>query len=170
MSNTEESIAYEDRDTGSEAFPVYDYYDLNLNLLNAKHSNYGTLGLRNRATIGLNPTTGLGGTNLGLNSLGLNNAQLLQNRLFNDYGDYGQSVYGHGYHGLGHYCQEDQVHIGLLVTTIAGIGIMWYTLYTKIQANGGRSYFAPFLDSILSGKFNIQRVKSQPYLEKSYGS
>ena len=151
---SEESI--EDRDTGSETFPVYDYYDLNLNLLNPKFSNYGHLGLglNNRVSnIGLN-TPALGNANLGLNSLGVTNAQLLQNRLFNDYGDYGL-VHNQGYglhHGLGPYCQEDQVHIGLLVTTIAGIGIMWYTLYTKIQANGGRSYFIPFLDSIASGK------------------
>ena len=151
---SEESI--EDRDTGSETFPVYDYYDLNLNLLNPKFSNYGHLGLglNNRVSnIGLN-TPALGNANLGLNSLGVTNAQLLQNRLFNDYGDYGlvhNQGYGH-HHGLGPYCQEDQVHIGLLVTTIAGIGIMWYTLYTKIQANGGRSYFTPFLDSIVSGK------------------
>ena len=151
---SEESI--EDRDTGSETFPVYDYYDLNLNLLNPKFSNYGHLGLglNNRVSnIGLN-TPALGNANLGLNSLGVTNAQLLQNRLFNDYGDYGL-VHNQGYglhHGLGPYCQEDQVHIGLLVTTIAGIGIMWYTLYTKIQANGGRSYFTPFLDSIVSGK------------------
>ena len=163
---SEESI--EDRDTGSETFPVYDYYDLNLNLLNPKFSNYGHLGLglNNRVSnIGLN-TPALGNANLGLNSLGVTNAQLLQNRLFNDYGDYGlvhNQGYGH-HHGLGPYCQEDQVHIGLLVTTIAGIGIMWYTLYTKIQANGGRSYFTlPFWDSIVSGK---NKVKSQPYLAK----
>ena len=68
----------------------------------------------------------MGAQNIGL---GLNNAQLLQNRLYNDYGDYGGAHgvypdYGvapvhHGYGHFGHYCQEDQIHIGLLITTIA---------------------------------------------------
>ena len=110
---SEESI--EDRDTGSETFPVYDYYDLNLNLLNPKFSNYGHLGLglNNRVSnIGLNTPANLG-TNLGLNSLGVTNAQLIQNRLFNDYGDYGlvhNQGYGHHHGGLGHYyCQDIEI-------------------------------------------------------------
>ena len=53
---------------------------------------------------------------------------------------------GFGHHGGDHYgahsgygyCEEDQVSIGLLVTALAGIALMWYTLYTKIQDNGGR--------------------------------
>ena len=53
---------------------------------------------------------------------------------------------GFGHHGGDHYgahsgygyCEEDQVSIGLLVVALAGIALMWYTLYTKIQANGGR--------------------------------
>ena len=50
------------------------------------------------------------------------------------YGHHG-SHSGHGGHG---YCQEDQVSIGLLVVSLAGIALMFYTLLTKIQANGGR--------------------------------
>ena len=40
--------------------------------------------------------------------------------------------------GYGGYCEEDEVSLGLLVISLAGIAIMWYTLYTKIKANGGR--------------------------------
>jgi len=62
------------------------------------------------------------------------------------YDDYGSSLNraGYGHHGShsghgGHgYCQEDQVSIGLLVVSLAGIALMFYTLLTKIQANGGR--------------------------------
>jgi len=47
---------------------------------------------------------------------------------------------GYGHHGGHHggYCEEDQVSIGLLVVSLAGIALMFYTLLTKIQANGGR--------------------------------
>ena len=65
--------------------------------------------------------------------------------------------YGHG-GGYG-YCMEDQVSIGLLVVSLAGIGLMWYTLYTKIQANGGRkkratdsSWINMLGDTLVSGK------------------
>ena len=40
--------------------------------------------------------------------------------------------------GHGDYCYEDQISIGLLITSIAGIALMWYVLWTKIQASGGR--------------------------------
>ena len=81
--------------------------------------------------------------------------------------------FGGGHHGgaahsgYGGYCMEDQVSIGLLVTAIAGIGIMWYTLYTKIQVNGGRkkrdsiSWFANFGDFFTLGKL-------QPYPFRYY--
>ena len=77
-------------------------------------------------------------------------------RYTNSRADYGNYDYydetpvrraGFGHHGGGDhygahsgygYCEEDQVSIGLLVTALAGIALMWYTLYTKIQANGGR--------------------------------
>ena len=173
---------------GAENIPVYDYYDLNLNQLSPKLSNYGNLGLGlNKASVGLNSVNlgstqglgtnqGLGSANLGLRNLGLNNlgltslgnGQQLQNKVFNDYGDYG-AVHvgyhdygigpGYGHYGFGHYCQEDQVNIGLLVATVAGIGLMWYTLYTKIQANGGRkkresdtSWYSSFVNNIQTGK------------------
>ena len=50
---------------------------------------------------------------------------------------------GHGGHygatsDYGGYCQEDQVSIGLLVLSLAGIAVMFYVVLTKIQANGGR--------------------------------
>ena len=73
--------------------------------------------------------------------------------------------FGHG-GGYGGYCMEDQVSIGLLVVSLAGIGLMWYTLYTKIQANGGRkkretdsSWFTMLGDNLVSGK----SFKLQPY-------
>ena len=40
--------------------------------------------------------------------------------------------------GHGGYCYEDQVSLGLLVTALSGIVLMWYTLYVKVKANGGR--------------------------------
>ena len=52
---------------------------------------------------------------------------------YGHHGDHYGSLSGHG-----GYCEEDQVSIGLLVVALAGIGLMFYTLLTKIQANGGR--------------------------------
>ena len=81
---------------------------------------------------------------------------IAMSRYTNSRADYGNYDYydetpvrraGFGHHGGGDhygahsgygYCEEDQVSIGLLVTALAGIALMWYTLYTKIQANGGR--------------------------------
>ena len=60
------------------------------------------------------------------------------------YDDYSSSVINrkadHHHASYGHYdyCKEDEVSIGLLVTALAGIALMWYTLYTKIKTNGGR--------------------------------
>ena len=76
---------------------------------------------------------------------------LVQNRLnYVDYGNYdygGPLIYTVGAYG-GSYCREDQVNIGVLVATVAGIGLMFYTLLTKIQANGGRYLRPPSLVSI----------------------
>ena len=52
---------------------------------------------------------------------------------YGHHGDHYGSLSGHG-----GYCEEDQVSIGLLVVALAGIGLMFYTLLTKVQANGGR--------------------------------
>ena len=82
-------------------------------------------------------------------------------------GGFGGGHHGAGHSGYGGYCMEDQVSIGLLVTALAGIGIMWYTLYTKIQANGGRkkrestSWFDHFGDFFAIGKL-------QPYHSRHY--
>ncbi len=54
------------------------------------------------------------------------------------YGDYGGHHSHAAYGSYNSYCEEDQVNIALLATTVLGIGIMWYTLWTKIMANGGR--------------------------------
>ena len=55
-----------------------------------------------------------------------------------NYGGYGDYGHHHNIASYGSYCKEDQVNLALLATTILGIGIMWYTLWTKIMANGGR--------------------------------
>ena len=92
---------------------------------------------------------------------------LIQNRHhFNDYGNYdygGPLYYTLGAYG-GAYCREDQVNIGVLATTIAGIGLMFYTLLTKIQANGGRNlmplhnfFSLDVIDIIYTSKFLIQK-------------
>ena len=52
---------------------------------------------------------------------------------YGQHDDYGATS-GHG-HG---YCEEDQVSIGLLVVSLAGIALMFNPLLTKVQANGGR--------------------------------
>jgi hypothetical protein len=86
---------------------------------------------------------------------GLHNQQqkpVVQNRL--NYVDYGNYDYGGPliYNTVGAYggasCREDQVNIGVLTATVAGIGLMFYTLLTKIQANGGRYLMPPSLFSI----------------------
>ena len=92
---------------------------------------------------------------------------LIQNRqYFNDYGNYdygGPLYYTLGAYG-GAYCREDQVNIGVLATTIAGIGLMFYTLLTKIQANGGRYLMPPHnffsldvIDKIYTSKSLVQK-------------
>ena len=84
---------------------------------------------------------------------GLLNQQqpVVQNRLnYVDYGNYdygGPLIYTVGAYG-GSYCREDRVNIGVLVATVAGIGLMFYTLLTKIQKNGGRHLSPPSLFSI----------------------
>ena len=40
--------------------------------------------------------------------------------------------------GYGGYECKDKVSLALLLTVAAGIGLMGYVLYTKVQANGGR--------------------------------
>ncbi len=51
---------------------------------------------------------------------------------------FGGSSDHHASHSGYGYCEEDQVSLSLLVTALAGLALMGYTLYTKIQANGGR--------------------------------
>ena len=50
------------------------------------------------------------------------------------------SGYGHGqvHSSYGNYCLGDIVPLPLLLTVGAALPIMFYVLYTKIQANGGR--------------------------------
>ena len=50
------------------------------------------------------------------------------------------SGYGHGqvHSSYGDYCLGDIVPLPLLLTVGAALPIMFYVLYTKIQANGGR--------------------------------
>ena len=76
-----------------------------------------------------------------------NNTEVAYDDYYDDYsgsGNRGSSINrqggGYGHHGGHHggYCEEDQVSIGLLVVSLAGIALMFYTLLTKIQANGGR--------------------------------
>ena len=38
----------------------------------------------------------------------------------------------------GYGCYEDEISIFLITTALAGIAIMWWILYSKIKANGGR--------------------------------
>ena len=72
------------------------------------------------------------------------------------YGSLSSSGYG---------CYEDEVSIALLITAIAGIGLMWYILYTKIQANGGRrkreteDRYYQDIPSYISGVFSGKVIK-----------
>jgi hypothetical protein len=50
--------------------------------------------------------------------------------------------------GHGEYCEEDRISIGLLIISMLGIGIMWYVLLTKIQANGGRRRKRELVDDL----------------------
>ena len=112
---------------------------------------------------------GLLGTNILVNQNLLNNQnallnqqqQILKNKVYNDYGNYDYAV-GLPYYTLGAYggayCREDQVNIGILLVTLAGISLMFYTLLTKIQANGGRHLLPPSLFSI-NVFDNIQQSK-----------
>ena len=144
----------------------------NQGLLNQGLANQGLLnqGLLNQG-LGYQSLQGLLGNPRLVNQNQLQNAKLLknqnilaQNGLLNqqqpvvqnrhNYVDYGNYDYGGpliystlGAYG-GSYCREDQVNIGVLVATVAGIGLMFYTLLTKIQANGGRYLMPPSLFSI----------------------
>ena len=74
--------------------------------------------------------------------------------------------HGGGLGGLGFgYCMEDQVPLPTLVVALGGISLMWWFLYSKIKANGGRRkredeyfyginflQFPPLIDALLIGK------------------
>lgn len=76
-----------------------------------------------------------------LQALALNqqNQQKIQNRLFNS-NNHGHGYVDYNYHAepYYYYCSEDQVNLGILLVTAASIPLMFYTLYTKILASGGR--------------------------------
>lgn len=74
--------------------------------------------------------------------------------------------------GHGGYCYEDQISIGLLITALAGIALMWYTLYTKILASGGRrkrslSEDSSWFDFNFLSYFDASKFQLQPYQKNS---
>ena len=115
------------QEASSKLFPNYDFYDYEASSASNPASGSGLLkNLRDQ--------------NQYLQSQILQNQ--LQNRVFS-YDYYGGGHHGGhgghgGYHQLLNYCSEDSIHLGLLIVTLAGIPLMWYTLYTKILAAGGR--------------------------------
>lgn len=168
-------------------FGNYDFYDYDYGQVGLSNQGVQQGSLRNKGLLGTNNLLAQGQLNqgnlrrqqllrnnglLGQAGLGqlqqqpqlqnsLYNQQLLQNRLFNDYGGGGYGG-GGGVYSLGSYCQEDQVNIGILLITVAGIGIMFYTVLTKIQANGGRRLLKS--TPVLENLDKLYASKSQQYL------
>lgn len=100
-----------------------DFYDYNYLDLDPYLQKYQKLQLQNKRL---------------LQQLALNqqNQHKIQNRLFNNnYQSYDYNYQAQPYY---YYCSEDQVNLGILLVTAAAIPLMFYTLYTKILASGGR--------------------------------